>query len=762
MLTTKHRWQFLAVIFAFKLGVTPANEPVLVDISPDNLRSDVQADGASQWRISSAQTSQFSVGELKFVLTARGGDGAQFVDQWWKPALDYSAAFSTDGVAIANPGSLELSIRGLSAGKHSLLTFHNTLNTESEGKLNVSVNGSMAEIVQPTHRILFDDRCATAYHEFTVATDEEVRVSIRQDSDSSHVQPILNGFAVDHGDLFRQVILPQPADRSEHAQQVPTLSWSSAQATNAAAAPIEYRVFLGTNREAVAAATPGSSEFVAEVTTSHYDLGDLLGARLQRERLGLVHAPDGSWTQTLNPMLTYYWRVDQLAPGDPQPVPGRVFSFRVRRQSYSGAEGYGRFAAGGRGGRVIEVTNLEDDGPGSLRAAVEADGPRTVVFRVGGTIQLASKLVVRNPYLTVAGETAPGDGICVRGFTFGCLGTHDVIIRHIRIRVGDEAETTMDGTGFASCDHTIIDHCSISWTIDEAVSSRSAKNITLQRCIVAEALNIANHKKYKPGTGHSFAGSISGDIGSFHHNLIVHCAGRNWSLAGGLNHAGKFAGRLDIRNNVVFNWMHRTTDGGVKQLNFVNNYYIPGPATRVFHFVKPDVGSDSDPQQYYIDGNVMEGVHDAEDNWSPTAVIVPESKQASIRLTVPFCEALVTTHSASQAYDSLMQDVGANLPRLDAVDQRLLDDVRNRRVSFSGSRGGVPGIIDTQNDSGGWPELRTGQVEMDSDRDGLPDAWELEQSLNPQNANDAQAYDVSYITHLERYHDHLLSRKLPH
>src|SRR5580765_8356445 len=266
--------------------------------------------------------------------------------------------------------------------------------------------------------------------------------------------------------------------------------------------------------------------------------------------------------------------------------------------AFPGAEGYGRFAKGGRGGKVYEVTTLEDylsdkdpakSEPvihGSLREAVEADGPRTIVFRVGGTIQLKDKLVIHNPYCTVAGQTAPGDGICIRGATFGFYGTHDGIIRYVRVRVGDESGKTYDGMGFASSDNCIIDHCSISWTIDEAVSSRGAKNITFQRNIIAEPLNMSVHSHYVgTGKGHSFAGSISGDIGSFHHNLLANAAGRNWSLAGGLTKGGKFAGYLDLRNNVVWNWDNRTNDGGVRRLNLVGNYYIPGPATHVFHLL---------------------------------------------------------------------------------------------------------------------------------------------------------------------------------
>ncbi len=227
-------------------------------------------------------------------------------------------------------------------------------------------------------------------------------------------------------------------------------------------------------------------------------------------------------------------------------------------------------------GGVSEVPTLNDAGPGSLRAACEAAGPRTVVFRVGGTIELKSKIIIRNPYVTVAGQTAPGDGVCVKGYSFGCLGAHDVIVRHLRVRVGDESGQTLDGMGLASCDHSIIDHCSVSWTIDEGVSSRGARNVTVQWCLIAEALNHSVHPKYLgTGKGHSYAASISGDAGSFHHNLLAHCAGRNWSLAGGLNHGGRLAGRLDLRNNVVYNWHDRTTDGGCRELNFVNYVYLP-------------------------------------------------------------------------------------------------------------------------------------------------------------------------------------------
>src|SRR5512137_1124739 len=202
---------------------------------------------------------------------------------------------------------------------------------------------------------------------------------------------------------------------------------------------------------------------------------------------------------------------------------------------------------------------------------------------------------------------SPAKAICIRKYNFGLSGTHDVIVRYVRVRPGNLSGATLDGMGMASSDHCIIDHCSISWTLDEAFSSRGARNSTLQRTLISEALNEAGHKKYPPGTQHGYAASIGGDIGSFHHNLLAHCAGRNWSLAGGLDKKGYYIGRLDLRNNVVYNWKNRATDGGAHEVNFVNNYYKPGSATRWFYALNAQYGGFPGTQQYYFEGNVMPG-----------------------------------------------------------------------------------------------------------------------------------------------------------
>lgn len=707
-----------------------------VDLSQDNGRQDVLARGWTQWRVADADEVSRSFGDVKVTIRRQGAIGRGLTAVWWKAGFDGPAALASDGVTVQGGdrgGQLELLIHGLAPGRHSLTTFHNAVVAQRMSAMTVTMNDVVQQReFQPSSRVLNDADAATVHLEFEGAS---VRVQLAPDGRGEIDNVILNGFAIDSADPSRQARKPTPSDDDQHAPASSVLKWMPA--ANAAT----QHIYFGTNRDAVQAATIHSREFVATVAGDEFDIG----RRLQ----------DGP----------YFWRVDTVDRDDPRRItPGRVWQFRVGRIAFPGAEGYGRWAIGGRGGRVWEVTNLNDSGPGSLRAAIESEGPRTVVFRVGGTIKLASKLIVRNPYLTVAGQTAPGDGIAIRGHTFGCLSTHDVILRHLRIRVGDEAQLTMDGTGLSDCDHCILDHCSVSWSIDEALSSRSARNITVQRCLIAEALNIAHHKKYEAGKGHSFAASISGNVGSFHHNLLAHCAGRNWSLAGGLNRGGQYAGRLDIRNNVVFNWEHRTTDGGAKAVNFVNNMYVPGPATRVFHLVKPDVGSPTDPQQYFISGNRMLGrpQYDA-DNWANGGVLVAPTLVSQIKLTQPFCESHVTTTSAAAAYDDVLADVGANVPQLDAIDQRIWSDVKQCRATATGSRSKLPGIIDSQADVGGWPELQGGTAVLDTDHDGLPDDWERAHGLNPQDASDgARDADDNGFTELEDYlNGSVLSRNMP-
>ncbi|MBN1309746.1 MAG: hypothetical protein JXA18_17630 [Chitinispirillaceae bacterium] len=433
-------------------------------------------------------------------------------------------------------------------------------------------------------------------------------------------------------------------------------------------------------------------------------------------------------------------------------------------KAFPSAEGYGRLAKGGRGGRVVEVTNLNDEGAGSLRAAIDETGPRTIVFTISGVINLKSKLLVTgtkgNGNFTLAGQTAPGKGICIHGWTFGMIGGEHVIIRHIRTRIGTSSGNTMDGMGMASANISIFDHCSVSWTIDEAFSSRSAKNITLQRTLISEALNEAGHKNYDPGTQHGYAASISGDIGSFHHNLLAHCAGRNWSLAGGLSKSpAEFAGRLDIRNNVVYNWRSRTTDGGAHEVNFVNNYYKPGPAIQIKVALNAQIENFPGTQSYYFAGNVMPGYFDESNQEKGRKISYVNRDQSSVTWNVfvdqPFFESYIETQKAGDAYEDVLDNVGCNVPMLDDHDKRIIEETRKGTTTYKGSKTGYPGLIDNEKDCGGlenYPEIKR-PSDWDSDHDGMPDAWESAHGLNPKNADDRNNTDLSTdgYTNLEMY-----------
>ena len=245
-------------------------------------------------------------------------------------------------------------------------------------------------------------------------------------------------------------------------------------------------------------------------------------------------------------------------------------------------------------------------------------------------------------------------------------------------------------------------------------------------------------------------------MGSFHHSLLAHNAGRNWSLAGSIDQANRHAGRLDVRNMVVYNWSHRTTDGGARQVQFVNNYYKPGPASKLWTYLNPQFENPAfGPQQYFIDGNVMEGVTGPEGPAGVLAGVKVQGQQPwPIRVEVPFFDPLVVTHSAQEAFENVLRDVGCNVPVLDDHDRRIIEETRSGGFTFRGSRSGLPGLPDSQADVGGWedyPEIHRPN-DWDTDRDGMPDHWEKTHGLNPEDPVDgALDPDGDGYTHLEDY-----------
>jgi hypothetical protein len=396
------------------------------------------------------------------------------------------------------------------------------------------------------------------------------------------------------------------------------------------------------------------------------------------------------------------------------------------------AEGFGASTVGGRGGKVWEVTSLADSGPGSLREAVEAEGPRIVVFRVSGTIPLESDLTIRNPKITIAGQTAPGDGICLKNYKL-MIEADDVIVRYMRIRRGLESGRADDGLGIADCENVIVDHCSVSWTCDEVVNTwHGAKNITIQWCIFAEGLH---------NRGHGFAATLGGENASYHHNLLANCPGRNCSVGG--NHQYQTR-NMDYRNNVTFNWGHRTIDGKPSSINVVNNYFKPGPMSTAKRFAKIDdstVYEAIGKGTWHVSGNVMEGVDDISSDNAEGVI-----GEVEYLVAEPLDFGPVKTDTAEEAYARVVENVGAKLPRRDSVDLRILNEVASGKTTYG------DGVVEDPKEVGGWPELASAEAPADADHDGMPDAWEKEHGLDPMSADDgSKDRDGDGYTNVEEY-----------
>ncbi len=700
-----------------------------VDINSED-RQDMRSVGWENWRPSGRDMSQ-SFGDIIVSLRSGGSNGSIGLTGK-KSLVVHGITVGADGAVVtgSKPAIMEVHLEGLAPGPHTFIGYHHTFDG-NEDTYTVSAGGRKVEGIRTSRQPRHNDEIATSFIEFQAMEGHPIVIRIAT-VDGDRV--ILNGFALDASDPRKKTLNPMPQNYERHANGdtgMVSLTWTPAKSA------VEHHVYMVSDMDPETARRK-----LAEATKP------------------LASVKGGSYAAPIvpkNSLLHYAWRVDSVdAQGNV--TRGDTWNFRVRHPAFPTAEGYGRFALGGRGGRVLHVTNLNDSGPGSFRAAVEATGPRTVVFDVSGLISLESKIVFRseNEYLTIAGQTAPGKGICIRNYTFGGLGGRDTVIRFIRLRLGDLAGQTMDGMGLAGSDHCIVDHCSISWTLDEAFSSRGAKNITFQRNLISEALNIAGHSHYRSGTAHGYAGSISGNIGSYHHNLLAHNAGRNWSLAGGIDQANRHTGRLDIRNMVVYNWKHRTTDGGAREVQFVSNYYKPGPASAIKTYLNPQFENPAfGPQQYYVKGNIMEGVTGPEGPIGPFKGLTPRGHQEEpITVPEPFFEHYVKTHTAEEAYENVLDNVGCNVPILDDHDKRVIREVRSGSTTYQGSKSGLPGLPDSQEDVGGWedyPEIHR-PANWDTDGDGLPDQWEVRKGLNANDpADGAVDPDGDGYTNLEDY-----------
>ncbi|HSC87395.1 MAG TPA: hypothetical protein VLC09_09010 [Polyangiaceae bacterium] len=671
--------------------------------------SEVTELGYVAWPISAGATAAKTIGGVTFTFAKAGSNGTELNATWSKTAVQSPnyARLAGDGITVTNGSAgsqIRLTLSNLPAGRHSLLTFHNVPGSSATGKVSVQVNGTtQTSNLQESSNALSNSAAPSSYVTFEAQAGKDVVLLF-----TSTATLVINGFLLDSPDVLAQATDPTPKDGDDHANADDgslQLGWSPADGA------ASHDVYIGTDPNAVQAATHDSPEFQGNQTGKTFDLTGL------------------------HSIAHYFWRVDEV-DGDGQVTRGAVWYFRPRHDSFPGAEGHGRYAIGGRGGVVVHVTNLNDSGPGSLRDAVTTDrGPRTIVFDVAGVIKLSSRMVLNQNYVTLAGHTAPGKGIVIRSAPLGIAGASDAQVRHMRVRVG--AGATYDGMGLTGSNHAIIDHSSISWTIDEAFSSRNGKNITLQRSLISECLNIANHQNYPAGTKHGYAASIGGDIGSFHHNLLAHCEGRNWSLAGGLDPEGNFAGRLDIFDNVVYNWGGRTTDGGAHEVNFVSNYYRPGPASKVFAALHADYDSFPGKQQYYCLGNVMPGRFTASEQNKACVKGYGEPNGYSPWVNAPWFPSQAEIQPADLAFKSVLSDVGNSSPVFDDHDIRVVKETLNGTTTYTGSKSGVKGLPDSEADVGGYESYptTTREADWDSDGDGLPNFWELARGLNPDSAD---------------------------
>lgn len=448
--------------------------------------------------------------------------------------------------------------------------------------------------------------------------------------------------------------------------------------------------------------------------------------------------------------------------------------------AFPGAEGWGRYTTGGRGGAVVRVSNLNDSGPGSLRNAVSRSGARIVIFDVSGTIHLKSELKITNPDITIAGQTAPGDGICVADYPVS-INTGNVIIRYMRFRPGNESSTNLDGldalTGVDS-HHIIIDHCSMSWSTDECCTIYGNRFSTVQWCLISQSLRWGGHSK---GT-HGYGGMMGGEGASYHHNLLAH----HDSRCPRMGERPKTGPRdtTDFRCNVMYNWSGLGCYGGENMnMNFVNNTYKPGPATMSRNesvqkrICGIGVNEDQSNPMYltwatvYVDGNVNTLHEDvAADNWTNGIWKHIDAKyrlnskwnldEDKMHLAEPMKYYYVTTHTAADAYERVLDYAGASLSR-DELDRTIVGDTRDGKATYTGKGdGNGPGIIDSPRDNrpadagsdwSPWPALASTVAPVDTDRDGMPDEWETARGLNPSDPSDALLTDDEGYTMIECY-----------
>lgn len=721
-----------------------------------------------EWKIPHEVSSSKTLDNGMEITVAAAGNANILRDQWNKNTCnagrdgatglrllgDGVVAFIADGDNTPNltdtPTSIELKIKGFTSGSHTAMAYHVWKDAKKGDmpkiKVEVKVNEGGYEVKQDNvdfvnvKNPVTDLKMADAtfsYVDFEVEEGDSVYIRyttiVESGKEYQTTNIMLNGLLLDTSPFVAQD--PEPNSRDYHYDcdnGSCTLRWT------AGPTAAKHRLFYGTSADEVEQATA----WQYEGTNTEYTVSGL------------------------NSKTRYYWRVDEVEENG-KVHKGLVWSFQPRQLAFPEAEGYGRYAIGGRGGRVYHVTSLsggEEEGT-LLYGLTKIDEPRYIVFDVSGIIELDFSSHFTKPYAYIAGQTAPGKGICIKASNIN-IGS-DVICRHIRFKrgLGVYGENTGNAMGMSGANHAIVDHCTAAWGTDETVSGRGALNVSFQYSIISEALGIAGHKNYADGTNHGYAATIDGRIGSWHHNLLVNCAGRNWSMGGGMDANNIPIGGLDLFNNVVYNWKSRTTDGNCHMVNFVGNYYKMGTDTghkvlftQQFENAINPLGTD----QAYVSGNIRE-----EKNHSLTYDKQGDTYNANGNIPTdydyvvssPLFESYATIHSAEDALKIVTSYAGATMPMRDEHHVRNVRETLDGTWTYKGSKSGIKGEIDNEADitehPGGWesyPEEHRA-TDWDTDQDGMPDWWEQAVGSNPSEANQNDDPDDDGWTLLEDYLD---------
>ena len=627
--------------------------------------------------------------------------------------------------------SLILTITGLSAGVHTLKAYHNNSDLDqSMPDVEVRVNEQVVASGKPfTSGAESTIEAGSSYITFTAKEGEPVVITYATTPESgktySTTSMMLNGLEFDV--VAMTATDPTPFNQDYHAGQedgTVQFSWT------AAVGAVAHKLVLGTDSAVVA-----------------------------QSDAYLYEGENTSFTQTgLSSMQRYWWRIDEV-DAEGNIYRGTPWSFRPCHLAFPGAEGYGRYALGGRGGSVYHVTNLNNDhNPGSLLYGLtDISEPHTIVFDVSGIIVMDFSAVFTNPYITIAGQTAPGKGICLKASNVN-IGS-DNICRFMRFKHG--YGDTGNAMGMSGANHSIVDHTTAAWGTDETVSGRGALNVSFQYSMIAEALGIADHKNYSAGTNHGYAATIDGRIGSWHHNLLLNCEGRNWSMGGGMDGQNRPIGGLDLFNNVCYNWHSRTTDGNCHAVNFVNNYYKMGADTNkkiLFSQDFEDAIAPDGVDQAYVSGNIRENknhtlTYDKKGETYKATGNIPTTYKYLV--DEPLFASYATIHTAKDALKIVTSDGGATMPMRDDQHLRVIREAIEGTYTYTGSRSGIKGEIDHEDDAGGWevyPEEHR-SADFDTDQDGMPNWYEkvINSDINTANHNDDP--DNDGYTLLEDYLD---------